>query len=646
MENKLPSKSSKIFKETGEDLEMIYNLIYSDCLYKERLCENNDKLDLLPDYDLGRLTLILLHTESFYNNYMNLSLEYLLNYYSQLGVINLILVVKKEEICLINRYRHLFDNFTLIVNDNQFKSELINEAVKKVNTQHILVCDDNCLISEDNFNKSVSLLKYYDFIFPSDRSYYKINQLDSLSKFDINGLCTEKKQYLNHEYLYLFCKKDSLKKIGCCNSKLKSEHIISEELNLRINYSGYPVKHMSDSLYLFGFLESTDNTDDEKILIQQMNLSKLDDFSILLNHNRDMFYYSNKDFYKNHYTYPRNYLISVIIPVYNCEDFYLDRCINSLKQQTIGFENIEIIIIDDKSTFNESRERIINYSKAYKNIKAYFLERNMGAGIARNIGISKVTSDYILFLDHDDYYLKYFCENAYNYLKNWDIDIFIADHINLSSNYSSNFEILKLEDGEELMESFNDDLGVLFLDPTIWSKGYRKDFLLKNNLLFPEYRTAEDNLFNIKTLFKAKGIYIKNIVSTIYELRQADTHYMRSTSLNITKKSLITKIKSYKEIFALFKEYAPDETSKKLNVMKYWIEQQLLESQLYYKDFKDLMEESRPLFKMILNDGNNQITKKYGKLTESVVAEDYEKAYDIYLKLKMGRLILTYNSAN
>jgi len=90
------------------------------------------------------------------------------------------------------------------------------------------------------------------------------------------------------------------------------------------------------------------------------------------------------------------YLISVILPVYNVED-YLDRCLNSLLGQTIGFENLEILFIDDCSKDN-SYEIIKEYSKQYDNIKVYQTENNSGsAGRPRNIGLKNASADYIMF---------------------------------------------------------------------------------------------------------------------------------------------------------------------------------------------------------------------------------------------------------
>lgn len=95
-------------------------------------------------------------------------------------------------------------------------------------------------------------------------------------------------------------------------------------------------------------------------------------------------------------------LISVIIPCYNAEK-YLKECLESLINQTIGFENIEVIIIDDASTDN-SLKCMKTYEEKYPdNILIVSLEENEGQANARNIGMHYVTADYFTFVDADDW---------------------------------------------------------------------------------------------------------------------------------------------------------------------------------------------------------------------------------------------------
>ena len=107
--------------------------------------------------------------------------------------------------------------------------------------------------------------------------------------------------------------------------------------------------------------------------------------------------------------------VSVIVPVYNTEK-YLRRCLDSLVNQTL--DDIEIIIIDDKSPDN-SALIIDEYKKKYDNkIKVIHNKINKGIGYNRNIGIKKSSGKYIMFIDSDDYLDRSACEKFKVYLLN------------------------------------------------------------------------------------------------------------------------------------------------------------------------------------------------------------------------------------
>ena len=99
------------------------------------------------------------------------------------------------------------------------------------------------------------------------------------------------------------------------------------------------------------------------------------------------------------------YKVSVIIPVYNAEE-NLKKTVQSVINQSIGFENIELILVDDAST--DTSKKIIEYlSNKYSNIVPYFSKKNHGApGFGRNIGLKLATSKYVMFLDNDAEYQK------------------------------------------------------------------------------------------------------------------------------------------------------------------------------------------------------------------------------------------------
>ena len=90
-------------------------------------------------------------------------------------------------------------------------------------------------------------------------------------------------------------------------------------------------------------------------------------------------------------------LVSVIVPIYNCERF-LEECVESILKQK--YSNLEIILVNDGST-DDSLNICLKYKKNYKNV-IVINQKNKGLSEARNAGIRKATGKYIVFVDADD----------------------------------------------------------------------------------------------------------------------------------------------------------------------------------------------------------------------------------------------------
>ena len=93
-----------------------------------------------------------------------------------------------------------------------------------------------------------------------------------------------------------------------------------------------------------------------------------------------------------------DFLISVIIPVYNVEE-YLDECVKSLMSQT--YSNYELILVDDGAT-DKSGLLCDEWEKTDNRIKVIHKE-NGGLSTARNAGLDIASGDYICFIDSDDF---------------------------------------------------------------------------------------------------------------------------------------------------------------------------------------------------------------------------------------------------
>ena len=201
-------------------------------------------------------------------------------------------------------------------------------------------------------------------------------------------------------------------------------------------------------------------------------------------------------------------LISIIVPIYNVED-YIKTCVNSIINQT--YDNLEIFLIDDGSKDNSSII-IDELSKKDNRIKVIHKE-NGGVSSARNVGLSEANGKYIVFIDGDDYIENDYIEYFYNLINKDNYDMaFNSKCFNLTNNKRNNNEKYSVFDSEIIIEDiYTDNIGC---GVAVWNKIYKKDFLDKNNIRFDEkIWYGEGMLFNINCLIKtAKVIVGENLL--------------------------------------------------------------------------------------------------------------------------------------
>lgn len=177
--------------------------------------------------------------------------------------------------------------------------------------------------------------------------------------------------------------------------------------------------------------------------------------------------------------------ISIIVPVFQVEH-YLPRCIESIQKQT--YSDLDIILIDDGST-DQSGEICESYAKEDPRIRVYHTE-NRGLSAARNLGLEKARenqSQYIAFVDADDYLELQFVEMMYQSISLRDIDIVVCGYIREWKNRMIPFIPEEANyTGKEALIALLDDR----IYSTVWGKLYRKE--LFETVEFPEGRTYED----------------------------------------------------------------------------------------------------------------------------------------------------------
>lgn len=206
--------------------------------------------------------------------------------------------------------------------------------------------------------------------------------------------------------------------------------------------------------------------------------------------------------------------VSVILTVYNTEK-YLTECISSIINQSLN--NIEIIIINDGST-DKSLEIINNFAKEDFRIKV-INQKNLGAAVARNNGILIANGKYLSILDGDDTFDNNMLESMYLQAEKNGSQIIVCPYRNLDDIKEIKRGISIPKDIENLeVFSANDISEQIFQisNPAAWSKLFRKDFILNNNIKFQDLKTCNDLYFTYFALSLANKISILNKSFVIY----------------------------------------------------------------------------------------------------------------------------------
>lgn len=213
-------------------------------------------------------------------------------------------------------------------------------------------------------------------------------------------------------------------------------------------------------------------------------------------------------------------LVSVIIPVYNLEE-YIEHCIRSILNQT--YKNVEVICVDDGSK-DSSAEVISGLCKTDERIR-YIYQENAGVSAARNNGLELATGDYIVFVDGDDYMHYQTIEIFVNAIKNSGFDCVCAPEIKTADNDENMEEITEYKcekiNHEDL---FSYKYGSV-LGKSVWSKIFRND-VAKSVRFKEEFSNGEDANYIVRIL--ANGATIGIVDKNLYYYFQRENSYVTS----------------------------------------------------------------------------------------------------------------------
>jgi len=247
-------------------------------------------------------------------------------------------------------------------------------------------------------------------------------------------------------------------------------------------------------------------------------------------------------------------ILSIIIPHYNSAES-LKKLLASIPM----YEDIEIIVIDDNSNKSLGELNALRNKDKFPRVK--FIKNNSGrkgAGACRNIGIRESTGEWLIFADSDDFFTEGFYSKIEPFFStNNDIVFFEPCSINVESGLESDRHVVYKNIIRRYLENKNKvaelKLRYEFLVP--WSKLYRRQFVINNNLNFEEVLASNDIMFSVMAGHKMnkfiattdtiycvtrnKGSLTVNISEAVFDSRvQVYIRYCRYLKSVLTKEEI------------------------------------------------------------------------------------------------------------
>lgn len=265
--------------------------------------------------------------------------------------------------------------------------------------------------------------------------------------------------------------------------------------------------------------------------------------------------------------------ISVIVPVYNCED-YIEESIKSILNQS--FKDIEVICVDDGST-DDSLNILKELSMQDTRLKV-FTQENQGSSVARNNALEKSSGDYIYFFDADDYIVDDCLEKVYSNAINNDSDIVLFKYDEYKEESFLNHSKKDIEkqfpktDFNNFTFNCQDYRIRAFKGPFApWFKFYKKEFLDKYDFEFPPNLNHNDVPFHVKTILKASKISF--IPEYLYHYRIDNPNSISNTRLKRFSDifSIIQIVENFLKEENLFEEFKKEFEYFKINRITYEI---------------------------------------------------------------------------
>ena len=249
-------------------------------------------------------------------------------------------------------------------------------------------------------------------------------------------------------------------------------------------------------------------------------------------------------------------LVSIIVPVYNVEN-YIDDCIKSLVKQS--YKNIEVLLIDDGST-DQSSNKCDSWGKEDSRIRV-FHQNNAGLSAARNLGLKNMKGKYVTFVDSDDLVEPNMIKHLLEGIERYNADTCIGGYKRITDTkrilYVNAYEKKEYVDKEVTNELLPRLIGGLpdkhdSIKMAVWNVLFSRNLIVNNELKFVSEREimSEDIIWDINYFVNSKKVCVVDTTEYLYRVRQG--------SLSIQIKYDTDRLQKIKKLYFLEKRLIKD----------------------------------------------------------------------------------------
>ena len=234
--------------------------------------------------------------------------------------------------------------------------------------------------------------------------------------------------------------------------------------------------------------------------------------------------------------------VSIIIPCYNTDSMILDRCIESVLNQTI--EDYEVIIVDDGSN-RDCFDKLESFKTRSDKIKVFHIA-NHGVSYARNYGINQANKDYVTFVDADDQLEPYFLGDAMHILQETNCDMLVGglcftDKKPDRTIRDTDYYYVKPEDF--ICNSISGKSVIRMSENSYIGRGpvcrLVRLPIARETKFKTELQIGEDIVWNLQVLKKIKSLVVcKSVWYIYYNYGSSATHIFNPNVIEITEKEL------------------------------------------------------------------------------------------------------------